>query len=262
VTTLPAESERQIQRAADLLKAARFPVALTGAGISTPSGIPDFRSPTSGMWEKYNPMEVASILGFRYQPEAFYEWIRPLAQTLIDAEPNPAHSALAALEAGGHLRAIITQNIDMLHTRAGSRTVYEVHGSIATGTCIQCYKRYPLEIFIDSFLAENQSPTCPADEGLVKPDVVLLGEQLPVQVFNAARNAARQCDLMLVAGSSLEVAPVSEMPIIAHNNQARLIIINFQETYADNFADVVIRDDVAAVLPRLAELTLAAHETP
>ena len=117
-----------IERTADLLCNARHAIALTGAGVSTPSGIPDFRSPGSGMWEQVDPFEVASIIAFRRQPEVFFNWLRPLARLLQEAQPNPAHVALAQLEAAGIVKAVITQNIDGLHQKAGSQCVLEVHG--------------------------------------------------------------------------------------------------------------------------------------
>ena len=138
--------------AINLLRRARYTVALTGAGISTRSGIPDFRSPKSGLWERYNPAEVASIYGFRHDPRRFYDWIRPLARIILEAQPNAAHIALARLEAIGKLQALITQNIDMLHTRAGSRTVYELHGHLREVTCIHCFAVYPAQPLIHKFL--------------------------------------------------------------------------------------------------------------
>ena len=244
--------EHAITRAADLFRKARHAVALTGAGISTPSGIPDFRSRDTGLWEHVDPVEVASIYGFRRSPQAFFDWIRPLAGLLRSAEPNPAHRALAQMEAKGHLEALITQNIDMLHTRAGSCTVYEVHGHLRTATCIACSTNYPTESFIESFIEGGAIPRCAACGGILKPDVILYGEQLPAAVLHAAERAARECDLMLVAGSSLTVAPVSELPMLAAMNGADIIIVNDDATYIDLRASVVIHADVAEILPRIA----------
>jgi NAD-dependent deacetylase len=245
-----------VVEASQLLSVSRHAIALTGAGISTPSGIPDFRSPTSGLWSKVNPFEVASLQGFRYRPEAFYEWIRPLATTILTSEPNPAHYALAQLETMGILKGVITQNIDLLHSRAGSRNIYEVHGHIREATCIQCFKVYPCEGILHSFLADEQRqvPRCPACNGVLKPNVVLFGEQLPARVLMAAQHKARQADLMLVAGSSLEVYPVADMPRIVKHNGGKLILVNLSQTEYDRVADVVIQGDVAEVLPQLVEL--------
>ncbi len=243
----------EIARAASLLCQARHAIALTGAGVSTPSGIPDFRSPGSGLWEQADPMEVASIYAFRRHPEAFYAWIRPLAETLFKAQPNPAHQALAALEASGRLRALITQNIDGLHQRAGSREVLELHGHMREATCIRCYRVLPVQSFLDGFLMSDEVPRCPVCGGVIKPNVVLFGEQLPAVVMAAAMQHARKADLMLVAGSALEVAPASQLPLIAHKRGGRLVVINLTPTYVDDLADVVIHGDVAEVLPRVVQ---------
>ncbi|MGF1505901.1 MAG: NAD-dependent deacetylase [Anaerolineae bacterium] len=243
-----------INKAAALIRNARHTVVLTGAGISTPSGIPDFRSPGSGLWSNADPHVVASMFGFRQHPEAFFEWIRPVADVLLKAQPNPAHEALARLERLGHVQAIITQNIDMQHTRAGSQTVHEVHGSMAKGTCCTCYTTYAMTDFVDDFIRTGEIPRCPQDGGMIKPDVVLFGEALPYQQLDAALRAARTCDLMIVAGSSLEVAPVSNMPEVALAHGARLIVVNFEQTYIDHRADVVLHTDVARILPFIVDM--------
>ena len=243
--------QRQIERAAALIAGSEYAVALTGAGISTPSGIPDFRSPGSGLWEKANPMLVASFLAFRLRPHAFYEWARPLAEQLLKAEPNPAHRALAELEEMGLLKAIITQNIDGLHQRAGSGRVLELHGHMREATCLKCHKVVPTQGMIEKFLETGEIPRCQCG-GVLKPNVVLFGERLPRRALLEAWGEAERCDLMLVAGSSLEVAPASEIPLVALRYGARLIIVNYQTTHLDHLADVVIHQDVAQVLPQIA----------
>ena len=144
-----------VGKAASLLKAANYAIALTGAGISTPSGIPDFRSSNTGLWNKVNPLEVASLSAFRVHPEKFFEWFRPLTKQIIDAAPNPAHLALANLEREGYIQAVITQNIDGLHQKAGSKNVLEIHGSLNTLTCGSCYTKYPSADYITSFVDSN-----------------------------------------------------------------------------------------------------------
>ncbi len=243
-----------IERAADLLRSARYAVALTGAGISTPSGIPDFRSPRSGLWEQVDPLEVASIYGFRRDPARFFAWIRPLARLIAEASPNPAHLALARLEQMGVLKALITQNIDTLHIRAGSRVVYEIHGDMREATCVECFRTYPTAPFLEHFIATGQVPRCEHCGGVLKPNVILFGEALPVKAMQAAQRAARDCDVMLVAGSSLAVAPASDLPLVALAHGAQLIIVNFERTFVDDEAAVVIHDDVARVLPYLVHL--------
>ena len=244
-----------VARAADLLRHATYAVALSGAGISTPSGIPDFRSPGSGLWKRADPFVVGSLLGFRQRPEAFYKWIRPLARQIVEAQPNPAHSALARLEAAGRLRSVITQNVDGLHQRAGSRRVHEVHGHLREATCVLCGRTVLSDDLVTAFVERNEIPRC-ACGGVVKPNVVLFGELLPAETWAAAEQDVSACDVLLVAGSSLEVTPVSNLPRLAADRGARIIIVNLEPTPMDNLADVVIHQDVAEVLPRVVDLVL------
>ena len=246
----------ELARAAEMIRRSRYLVALTGAGISTPSGIPDFRSEGSGLWTIYDPMEVASIWAFSRRPEAFFEWVRPLARMIREARPNPAHYALARLEAAGILKALITQNIDELHQKAGSRRVIEVHGHLREATCIRCYRKVPAAPYLDAFLENGTIPRCEVCGGVLKPNVILFGEQLPAQAFLAAQQEARRADVFLVAGSSLEVAPAGDLPILAKEHGARLILINLSPTAADRYADLQIRGDVAEILPLLADAVL------
>jgi NAD-dependent deacetylase len=248
-----------IERAAALLEGARHAVALTGAGMSTRSGIPDFRSPGSGMWDQVDPLQVASIFAFRRKPETFFDWIRPLARQLLTAQPNSAHLALAQLEAAGLVQAVITQNIDGLHQKAGSQCVLEVHGHLREATCIRCYRTFATEQFAPAFLAEGGVPHCPVCGNVLKPNVILYGEQLPAAVMREAQRHTRQCDVMLVAGSSLEVAPVSDLPCLARQRGARLILVNLQPTYVDDQAEVVLHADVAEVLPQIAQACGTPH---
>jgi NAD-dependent deacetylase len=241
-----------IEQAIHILRGAKHAVALTGAGVSTRSGIPDFRSPESGLWDHYDPMEVATITAFKQNPRAFYDWIRPLAQKIVTAKPNPAHLALAQLEKFGPLQAVITQNIDVLHTKAGSQTIYEVHGHMREATCMHCLQTYQSETALADYLISAPIPLCSACHGVLKPNIILFGEILPVTVMNRAKRHARDCDVMIVAGSSLEVAPAGDLPLLAKYNGAKLIIVNFGETHLDDMADVLIQADVVDVLPRLA----------
>ena len=241
-----------IEEARALVRESRYIVALTGAGISTPSGIPDFRSADSGLWEQVDPMAVASIYAFRQRPQAFYDWIYPLAQQILRAQPNAAHEALAQMEAKGPLKSVITQNIDLLHARAGSNALYEVHGHMREATCLACHKLYSGESVLREFLDTGVAPSCPSCGDVLKPNVILFGELLPVDVLNQAQQQAQRCDLMIVAGSSLEVMPAGDLPVVAKKTGARLIFVNLSETHLDYLADVVIRADVVDVLPRLA----------
>lgn len=245
-----------IDLAAELLRAAKRAVALTGAGISTPSGIPDFRSEGTGLWSRDEPLEVASLNTFRTAPKKFFQWFQPLAGQIFNAQPNAAHRALADLEQSGYLKTIITQNIDMLHQKAGSQHVIETHGTLKTLTCTQCFSQTDSTPFIQSFIETGQLPHCPRCGGLLKPDVILFGEQLPQKAWYKAQQAARQCDLMLVAGSSLEVLPVAGLPMQALDRGAHLIIINNTPTYLNVRADAAILEDVAEILPAIAERVL------
>lgn len=240
-----------IARAAELLNQAGQVVALTGAGFSTASGIPDFRSADDGLWQKYDPMEVASLSAFRTRPERFFEWIRPLANQILQAKPNPAHFALAELEAQGCLRAVITQNIDGLHQRAGSKHVIEIHGSLNTMTCVDCFREHAASDFVVPYMETGQLPRCRQCNGILKPNAVLFEEQLPYAAWQAAKDAIANCNLLLVAGSSLEVVPVAALPMQALENGASLILINHTPTYIDARAEVRLDSDVAEALPQI-----------
>ncbi len=242
------EANLAIQAVGAFLRSARHAVVLTGAGISTPSGIPDFRSARTGLWTKNDPMEVASLSAFRYRPEVFFNWLRPLAQKMWQAQPNAAHIALAKLEKAGLIQAIITQNIDGLHQQAGAQKVLELHGSTRTATCRSCHKTYPSDAFRQPFL-EGAIPRCPSCQSILKPDIVLFEENLPIDVWEEARWYCEQADLMLVVGSSLEVVPAAELPYWAVENHAHLVINTLSPTYLDGQADVLLPYDVTQIIP-------------
>jgi NAD-dependent deacetylase len=256
MTLLEDQRIAAIEFAADLLRQAERAVVLTGAGISTPSGIPDFRSEGTGLWSRDEPLEVASLNTFRTAPERFYQWFRPLARQIYYAKPNSAHFALADLEKAGRLRLIITQNIDMLHQKAGSTRVVETHGTMATLTCTQCYCKQQSNQYIEAFADFGTIPHCPACGCILKPDVILFGEQLPQAAWMDAQQETRRCDLMLVVGSSLEVLPVAGLPMQALDRGAHLIIINNTPTYLNSRADLILQEDVAGILPVITEHVL------
>lgn len=242
-----------LREAAELLDASQYVVALTGAGISTPSGIPDFRSESSGLWRQVEPLEVASLWGFHDQPERFYRWFRPLLHKMAAARPNGAHKALAQLEAAGRLAAIVTQNIDSLHQAAGSRQVVELHGHTRTVTCLACRETYEAAAILEDVLRDILPPPCPACGGLLKPDVVLFGEPLSYELLSRAQHEALRADVLLVIGSSLEVMPAADLPLLAKRRGAKLVLINRTATALDDQMDVIVRADVVKAVGFMAE---------
>jgi len=258
MTRISPEIFPTIIHAADLIKKSHCTVALTGAGISTPSGIPDFRSPDVGLWTRYQPMNVASLTAFRHNPEQFYIWFQPLAIQIHVAQPNPAHIALAKLQDAGYLSTIITQNIDGLHTRAGAKNVVEVHGTLDTLTCTNCYRQFSSSTIIEGYIENCTIPHCQICGSILKPDVILYEEQLPIKTWLKAEEACKYCELMLVIGTSLEVMPSAKLPIQALDHGAQLIIINNADTFMDVRADAVIRADVAVILPQISNEVLNA----
>jgi NAD-dependent deacetylase len=232
---------------AALIRDASFVVALTGAGISVPSGIPDFRTPGKGLWEKVDPMEVAHIDAFHRDTRRFWQFYRPRFADLGDKQPNRAHEVLAELELRGKLEAVITQNIDRLHSKAGSERVIEVHGSIATSSCTSCSASYPLENVGELFDTDGVA-TCACCMGKVKPDVVLFGELLPEAAMAEAQALAARADLLLCIGSSLEVYPVAGLPELTLASGGRLGIVTQGPTPYDGDAAVKLDGDVVAEL--------------
>lgn len=254
VGTSPHPIETQL--AARMMRDARCPVALTGAGISTLSGIPDFRSAGSGLWDTCEAMAVASLTSFRHDPARFFEWVRPLAACMLNARPNAAHRALAVLEQAGRIRAVITQNVDGLHRQAGSQEVIELHGTFREATCTGCFTVVSTEGLLEHWIACGGTPRCPLCGRVVKPNVILFGEQLPHAALQRAGEWVRACDLFLVVGSSLEVNPAAGLPYQALCSGAELIIINHQPTYLDCRAALVFHQEAAEVLAALADEVL------
>ena len=249
----PTQTITNIEYAAELIRKSRHAIVLTGAGISTPSGIPDFRSEGTGLWSRDEPLEAASLNTFRLDPEKFFVWFRPLASLIFNAVPNPAHTALAELENAGYVKTIITQNIDTLHQKAGSTHVVEMHGTLNTLSCTQCFRQVKAQEYLKQFVEKGQLPICTSCGAILKPDVILFGEQLPQKAWFEALRESRVCDLMLVAGSSLEVLPVAGLPMQAIDRGAHLIILNNTETYLNVRADIAFMEDVAEIIPAIAE---------
>jgi NAD-dependent deacetylase len=232
---------------AELIRERQPCVVLTGAGVSTESGIPVFRSPT-GLWARFDPLEFGSIEAFRRDPHKVWSFYKPRVSMLTDAEPNPAHLALAELEQHGLVRAVVTQNIDLLHERAGSREVVEVHGSIRTATCPGCGARHELEQVLE-LLAEADAPACPRCGEIVKPDVVFFGELLQPDAIERAYELARAAALMLVVGSALEVYPIAGLPEETLAAGGKLAIVNRGPTPYDARANLRIDGSAGEVLP-------------
>jgi NAD-dependent deacetylase len=249
-TPPPVDLER-VERLATLVREAESVVALTGAGISVPSGIPDFRSPGTGLWENVNPMEVAHIDAWRADPERFWHFYGNRFQTLEGKEPNGAHRALVELEARGKLDAIITQNIDRLHKRAGSSRLIEVHGSIDTSSCLTCGARFPIaEVRARLDDSAISVPHCDCGEPL-KPDVVLFGEWLPTGALEEAYGLAAGADVLLCIGSSLEVHPIAQLPSVTRQTGGAVAVITAGPTPWDGRAAVKLDGDVVAELEAL-----------
>jgi NAD-dependent deacetylase len=225
-------------------------VVLTGAGMSTESGIPDFRS-SSGLWAEVDPFEVASIDAFRRDPLRVWRWYGPRIAGLLAAEPNAGHLALAALERAGHVRAIVTQNIDRLHSRAGSQDVTEVHGSIARFVCLACGGEEALEPVLGQ-LETREAPVCAACGSILKPGVVMFGELLPPDAMLRAELLCRDAPLLLVVGSSLQVWPVAGLPNETLSAGGTIAVVNLDETPYDVHAATIVRDASGATLAAVA----------
>jgi NAD-dependent deacetylase len=248
----PAHPDAATGRLAELVREARSVVALTGAGISVPSGIPDFRTPRTGLWAKVDPMEVAHIDAFHNDPVRFWSFYGERFATLGDKRPNGAHDALVELERRGLLDGVITQNIDTLHRRAGTRELVEVHGSIASCSCPDCGGRVSLQRTRELLAADAQGvPRCAACGGAIKPDVVLFGELLPAAALARARTMCEGADLLLCVGSSLEVHPVAGLPLLTREAGGAVAIVTQGATPLDEIAEVRLRGDVVGELQGL-----------
>jgi NAD-dependent deacetylase len=223
-------------------------VVLTGAGVSVPSGIPDFRTPGTGIWEKVNPMEVAHIDAFRRSPDRFWQFYSDRFASLVDKRPNPAHDAIAELERRGLIRGVITQNVDRLHRMAGSERVIEMHGSIENCVCLECGGKVCLDDVLEILGRAPGAPECLACIQPLKPDVVLFGEFLPAAAMAEAHALAQEADLMICVGSSLEVFPVASLPGITLEAGGRVAIVTAGPTAYDAEAELKLGGDVAEEL--------------
>ena len=247
------DMDKLAEKAAGLIKSSRKLVVFTGAGVSTESGIPDFRSP-GGIWEKYDSSKF-TIDYFVYDPE-----IRKIHWKILteggmagEAQPNYAHMAIAELHRMGKLDCVVTQNIDFLHQKAGvpDKKVFEVHGSMRQCICMKCHKVYPIDEIKKRLDSGDGDPCCSHCSGIIKPDVVMFGEMLPELVLEEAAYRASACDMMMVIGSSLVVYPAAAIPFRAAMAGARIAVINYSETSLDSRADVIIRSGAGEAMQKI-----------
>jgi NAD-dependent deacetylase len=243
-------SDSKIDAACRLIQKSSNTVALTGAGVSTKSGIPDFRSP-NGLWTKIDPDKFATINAFLNDPKGWWELALDFAPTILKAKPNPSHTTLAKLEKMRLLQWLVTQNVDGLHQKAGSKNVLEVHGSIFSATCTFCHGHVGRDYILKTIKKRQIPPMCPQCGGLLKLDAVFFGERLPPLTLDKAFDAARNCQLMLAIGTFLVVYPVAMLPTVALQSGAKLIIINQEPTPFDDEADIVFHAEAGETLTQL-----------
>lgn len=258
------KNPRPAESIAELISASEMTCVLTGAGISTESGIPDFRSPGTGLWsrpvhprlqensglqsgrKKYDPMQLLSTEVMFDDPELFYTESIKILTPMLEAKPNRAHEILAEMEGAKLIQSLTTQNIDGLHYKAGSRNIYEVHGNLRTGRCLTCADETAFSTLLEKTGRGEIPPRCDKCGGMLRTNVVLFGDRLP-DCFEDAHYDARTCDLMIVIGSSLAVAPVNMLPPMAK----KLAIINIGETESDRHADVLYHEKASVALENI-----------
>lgn len=235
----------------DILLCSQRTVFLTGAGISTDSGIPDYRSPEIGLWNKID-QSVVSLEGFLKNPENYYSYALELYPVRSTAKPNSAHYLLAHLEKEGVLDGVVTQNVDGLHQDAGSEKVYELHGSTKRVFCLDCKTFFPMDKIIKRVLGGENPPLCSCG-GILKPEAVFFGEALPKRIWDKAINLISEADLLVVVGTSLRVFPVSSLPCLALDNGAKVVIVNLGKTPFDEQATLVIEKNIEKFFINLGE---------
>jgi len=250
-----------IEQAARLIGEAREIVAFTGAGISTESGLTDFRSP-GGLWDRYRIVTYPEFLQSHEARIEYWSMRRELIPSLLEAAPNPAHQVLAELERCGKLQAVITQNIDGLHQEAGSRKVIELHGTNRSAACLSCGKSWPIEEIQWLLEGGNLDPHCDVCDGLIKPETVSFGQSMPADALETAFQLAESCDLLLMIGSSLEVQPAASVPLAACQAGAKLIFINRTETPYDELAELVVRDSAGDFMAAAVSSLLQTRSAP
>jgi NAD-dependent deacetylase len=249
-------TEDEIRKVADLIGHSEKVIVFTGAGVSTESGIPDFRSP-GGIWHKYNPEDFyyQKFISSEESREKYWQMSREFYEPLKNAEPNAAHRVVVELEKMGKLDCVITQNVDNLHQRAGSspHKVIELHGTAVSVSCLTCRKKYSREE-IQSWLQRGvRVPKCGECGGILKSDTVAFGQSMPRQETEESFRRARNCDILIVIGSSLVVQPAASIPLEARESGAKLVIINRDPTHHDSYADVVIHGSAGEVMSKILD---------
>ncbi|TFF87382.1 MAG: NAD-dependent deacylase [Promethearchaeota archaeon] len=247
-------SESKLDKAAEIIKNSENIVIFSGAGISTESGIPDFRS-ENGIWTRYDPSVHANYFVFLENPEPFWTMHNELSDELDEAEPNKAHKAIAELEKMGKIKSVITQNIDMLHQKAGSGKyedvpIYELHGSYAKIQCIKCGAEYKLD---EINTRVNPYPVCEKCDGYIKPKVILFGESLPLGVFDSAIKSVKEADCLIIVGSSLQISPANSVPLTAKQHGVKVIFINKEHTIMDDLADVFLMGKAGEIFTKIMQ---------
>lgn len=245
--------EEQIKKLAKLILDSKNIVALTGAGMSTESGIADFRSPGTGLWEKVDPYEYASIDSYIAHPTKNLEFMLETGKAIFSARPNKGHKALTKLQKLGKLKGVLTQNIDRLHHKAKTKNIVEFHGNVMEAKCLQCGEVFPITNMVNQVL-QGRSPSCNVCNGMLKPNAIFFGEPLESQVLQAADEIIAGCNLLIVLGSSLVVFPVAFYPQKALSLGAKIAIINIQETDMDSLAEVVIHEKIGDTFPKIVSI--------
>jgi len=253
----------KIEAVADMILESRKMVVFTGAGISTESGIPDFRSP-GGIWARFDPDELSyqKFLSSESSREKYWEFSMSICPTIVEAKPNRGHYAITELYHLGRLDCVITQNIDGLHQKSGipEEKVIELHGTLKWVICLECGRRYPREEIQKRLELGEKVPRCDSCGGITKPATIAFGQPMPVRETREAERRAAGCDLFLVAGSSLVVYPAAQMPLIAKDSGARLGIINLVPTLHNRYADIIINEKTGEALTQIVELVKAGLE--
>lgn len=246
--------EEKIEKIAKLILGLKNIVALTGAGMSTESGIADFRSPGTGLWEKVDPYEFASINSYVANPAKNLEFMLETGKAIFRARPNKGHKALTRLQKLGKLKGVLTQNIDGLHHKAKTKNIVELHGTANEAKCMTCGQVYQITFMINQVMKGKFPPSCEKCRGTLKPNVIFFGEPLESEKLMAADEMISNCDLLIVLGSSLVVYPAAFYPQKALSQGAKLVIINIQETDMDSIAEVVIHKKIGDVFPKIVSL--------